>query len=485
MLDADVFLTHPETLQQLISENVTVVAPMLQSDGLYSNYWCGMTEEFYYERTDEYKQILDQEKVGTFPVPMVHSAILIDMNAEASDQLTYSIDKLTQYAGPVDDIIVFAQSANYSQISLYVSNTVDFGYMLTPLEQNDVIEKDVMQLTNIKVLFINKFASPLPVSSELSRFTSSPPKDRVSLSRIYMINLWRREERRAKMLLNFEALGLEVEHFPAADGKLMDEDYLKEMNIQFLPGYADPYSKRPMTMGEIGCFLSHYFIWERMLAEGLEEVLILEDDIKFEPFFKQRLEIILDEVRADKDWDLVYLGRKRLHESAEPYVDGANYLVRPSYSYWTLGYLISWKGATKLMEEKPLQKLVPVDEYLPIMFDKHTNKEWKKEFPNRNLNAFSVAPLILFPTHYTGEQGYISDTENSVQIPSEASGSGQGPRQEEEEPEQRVTDSTGNNNSEPVGRIPKNNDKEKVTSGEKQQQQQSKVAMKENIKHEL
>lgn len=36
-----------------------------------------------------------------------------------------------------------------------------------------------------------------------------------------------------------------------------------------------------------------------------------------------------------------------------------------------------------------------------------------EKFPVRNLNAYSVAPLYVFPTHYTGEDGYISDTEES------------------------------------------------------------------------
>lgn len=36
-----------------------------------------------------------------------------------------------------------------------------------------------------------------------------------------------------------------------------------------------------------------------------------------------------------------------------------------------------------------------------------------EKFPVRNLNAYSVAPLYVFPTHYTGEEGYISDTEES------------------------------------------------------------------------
>jgi len=49
-----------------------------------------------------------------------------------------------------------------------------------------------------------------------------------------------------------------------------------------------------------------------------------------------------------------YLGRKRLHESDEPWVPGSRYLVRAGYSYWTLGYLLSQSGARKLLAARPL-----------------------------------------------------------------------------------------------------------------------------------
>lgn len=91
-------------------------------------------------------------------------------------------------------------------------------------------------------------------------------------------------------------------------------------------------------------------------------------------------------------------------------------LVRAHYSYWTLGYALSLSGAQKLLEAQPLENLVPVDEYLPILFDRHPKEEWKRHYPNRNLFALSVSPLMVFPTHYTGEQGYISDTEDSEVI---------------------------------------------------------------------
>lgn len=58
--------------------------------------------------------------------------------------------------------------------------------------------------------------------------------------------------------------------------------------------------------------------------------------------------------------------------------------------------------------------MLPVDEYIPIMFDQHFNETWKKAFADEEkLTAWSAAPLILFPTRYTGENGYISDTEES------------------------------------------------------------------------
>ncbi len=35
-------------------------------------------------------------------------------------------------------------------------------------------------------------------------------------------------------------------------------------------------------------------------------------------------------------------------------------------------------------------------------------------FERRDLRAFSAEPLLVYPTHYTGDAGYISDTETST-----------------------------------------------------------------------
>ena len=66
-----------------------------------------------------------------------------------------------------------------------------------------------------------------------------------------------------------------------------------------------------------------------------------------------------------------YIGRKRLHINDEIKLEGLKTLIYPKYSYWTLCYMISHTGAKKLLAQKPLQKILPVDEYFPIMFNEH------------------------------------------------------------------------------------------------------------------
>ena len=59
-------------------------------------------------------------------------------------------------------------------------------------------------------------------------------------------------------------------------------------------------------------------------------------------------------------------------------------------------------AARTLIDEKPLEKLVPVDEYLPIMYGAHKESKYAKHFGNKSLKAFSAEPVLLTPTHYTG-----------------------------------------------------------------------------------
>ena len=47
------------------------------------------------------------------------------------------------------------------------------------------------------------------------------------------------------------------------------------------------------------------------------------------------------------------------------------------------------------------------------MYGAHKIDSYTKEFKNKNLEAFSANPVLIQPTHYTGQENYFTDTEPS------------------------------------------------------------------------
>lgn len=191
---------------------------MLKTDGLYSNFWHGMTHDYYYQRTDGYTAILNREEKGCFNLPMIHSCVLIDLRTKASNNLSYNPKKIQNYDGPDDDIIAFAISANKSEIPLMLCNEETYGWMMMPIEKTDTIEVDLLQFMNLKLEILTEH-EPLFVNDLLRPYVKLPQRNRMMFDRIFMINLLRRPERRIRMNQCFEEIGLEVDALDAVDGK--------------------------------------------------------------------------------------------------------------------------------------------------------------------------------------------------------------------------------------------------------------------------
>lgn len=417
LVDCDVILVNNNTLSSLVDDNQPLVAPMLYSLGTYSNFWAGMDEKGYYVRTEDYLPILERYKLGLFKVPMIHSCVLIDLRMEQVNALTFNGSMLNNV--PYDDIIAFALSAKYAGVPMFISNKQIWGYIMPPIDVMSLnsLDQDLIDLQLESSIDGYSF----PVAKSLIQFTDrlSPKKDKLGMDEIYTINLKRRPERLNRMMERLDLLGVDTKVWPAVDGKKLSENYLIENNIAIMDGYVDPYHKRPMTFGEIGCFLSHHQIWQEVVEKNYSKVIIFEDDIKFERAFRarwlKRLELLEEFISNGGEVDLVYLGRKPQGSRAEEKAPVEGF-VYPEYSYWTIGYMLTSTGARKLLDTQPLQKLIPVDEYFPILFDKHPETKWSEQFPNRTVIAFSVHPLLIYPTHFVGDAQYTSDTENSSRV---------------------------------------------------------------------
>ena len=105
----------------------------------------------------------------------------------------------------------------------------------------------------------------------------------------YCINLEKRDDRRETAGAEFTREGLDVEFFPATDGR-----------IGTPPGlYVNP--------AEYGCSMSHTRVWRDMIEKGHEMALVFEDDVCLSPDFKTKLEEVIKEV-AGISWDIIHLG---------------------------------------------------------------------------------------------------------------------------------------------------------------------------------
>ena len=123
------------------------------------------------------------------------------------------------------------------------------------------------------------------------------------------------------------------------DGKTdVDDRYLESQGIRMMPEFVEPYhERRHLTKGEIGCFMSHYNVWLDVIEKGYDKVVVFEDDIRFEPYFRAKVDHLQHTELASLDWDLVFLGRKILWDVEEPWVQGSQvglrFCAHPSQIY--------------------------------------------------------------------------------------------------------------------------------------------------------
>uniref|UniRef100_A0A0N4ZVL9 Glycosyltransferase 25 family member n=1 Tax=Parastrongyloides trichosuri TaxID=131310 RepID=A0A0N4ZVL9_PARTI len=389
-----------------IDDNIVIVTPLLHDGfGERTN-----ADAFGLENlSDEYLRLQDKRNLKLNGVLI--EPIYINLKKMDSTYLTFDKGNVRNVNNDIDEKGVFLHSAKMMNISLYLNNEHHYGYFFDYKNLKKEEKEDVINL------FVANWISEygiysLPTSIALK--PSYPLPSKYGFDKIYLVNLKRRDERMKKMNEILKTVGFMYERVDAVDGKQLTDKYIKE-KIKFLPNYVDPYHKRPMKKGEIGCFLSHYRIWEDVVNNNLNRVIVFEDDIRFSKNATGILRHLIYDIDNNKDtWDFIYFGRRKENPKVQEYfVPGHKHLSTVTYSYWTLGYALSYNGAKKLLEGRPLENMMALDEYIPIMYDNHPFEEWKNHFKNRNLKAFTIYPLIVTPERYTNEPGYVSDTEDS------------------------------------------------------------------------
>lgn len=272
-LDVDVYLTNKDTLSSLIAQNYTIVSPMLESLHSYANFWGAFSEDFWYERSDDYEDIQKRKVNGCFQVPVVHSCVLINLNCnENIRKITFNSDELNDPAVPYDDIVSFGVSVQRAGLTNHVCNVVRYGYVDYPIQAGDPLSTAFLHLRDLKLKIV-RHQPQLIVSPRLAHLLPRPSVDTAGLSKIFYMNLARRPDRRARMEYVLKNAGLRATRVEAVDGRTLNSSYLEGRGVRVMTGYYDPNKQRQgMTKGEIGCFLTHYDIWKEVVDKQHQRV---------------------------------------------------------------------------------------------------------------------------------------------------------------------------------------------------------------------
>ena len=171
---------------------------------------------------------------------------------------------------------------------------------------------------------------------------------------IFVINLQRDTERRRHMAELLDGLGLEPEFVTAVDGgALSNRERAACDRARSLRVYG-----REMTNNEVGCYLSHFRLYERIARDGIPISLILEDDVRISPDLPRILEELL--ACPFKEWLVVRLDSKRtqvvdppagkfLGKRVAEFSGGAGLYKLRTRVLGVGAYLIRYEGAVRML----------------------------------------------------------------------------------------------------------------------------------------
>ncbi len=189
---------------------------------------------------------------------------------------------------------------------------------------------------------------------------------------IYVISLARSQERRQRLTEHMAVHNVEFEFFDAVDGQydhplFVDYDYKKRLWLT---------SGKMPTRGEMGCYASHYLLWMHCITIN-QPIVVLEDDIILEPFFKRTI--------SEIESDVMKLGFVRL----EPHIrgkkievlkrNGNSFLMMEDNFGGAVGYAIAPHAAAKLIKHR---WSLPVDCFIGLPY-------------LHGMSSFVIEPSIL------------------------------------------------------------------------------------------
>ncbi|MDC9614873.1 glycosyltransferase family 25 protein [Xenorhabdus khoisanae] len=193
--------------------------------------------------------------------------------------------------------------------------------------------------------------------------------------KVFVINLEKDVDRKLSIQTQLEELNLDAEFITGVYGRGLSDEQLKTICPNF--------NKIYLTLGEVGCSMSHLNVYKKMIDKNISIALILEDDVIFDHNLIAVLSSLEKGPQALSSNPFVFLLNKTneyFDSFKKPLTDKHN-IVNVIDSAGSFGYILNLAAAKKLYQ------------YLqPIRF---AADEWKIFREHGAIKLKDVIPLVV------------------------------------------------------------------------------------------
>lgn len=202
----------------------------------------------------------------------------------------------------------------------------------------------------------------------------------------YKVNVISRIDstRRENIKKHLDERGISFEFLDAADKTNINrdnlvfshKDYSLKINVSSEVTISGSFKQRGwFKIGEVGCFMSHYILWNKLIQDDCDYYLILEDDA-FLTFDNQKLKQFFDSTLPEIDLIFCQTVSPNFPNGKEIFNKiNVDNLVKVPNGYLdyqliegTTGYIVSKTGAKKLLEQvNTIGCVMPVDNFIGVI----------------------------------------------------------------------------------------------------------------------
>lgn len=169
--------------------------------------------------------------------------------------------------------------------------------------------------------------------------------------KVFLINLDRSTERLEKAAQQLNRLNVPFERIAAVDGSQLTK---AEIDAAFDIEQAERRTAYNLTIGEMGCYLSHVECWRRIIAEALDFAIVLEDDLVLDDGFPEAIAEI-EQLTHTHAWDYIKLANPFKKRPYQTRLSINNYTLvdYPKAPTGTVAQAVSLTGAQALLTHRP------------------------------------------------------------------------------------------------------------------------------------